>query len=552
VTGGKALIRALEAHGVDLMFGYPGGAIMPVYDALIESSIRHILTRHEQGAAFGALGYSRASGKVGVCMATSGPGATNLVTGIADAFLDSVPLIVITGQVPTALMGTDAFQEVDVFGLTMPIVKHSFLVRRAADVSPTVHEAFRIAASGRPGPVWIDLPKDVAAGSCEYFTDGPISLPAPARAEQSCIDQASALIAGASRPIAYCGGGVVNAEAVNEFREFVTRTGIPTVQTLKGIGSLPAGHELLLGMLGMHGLEGANIAVQKSDLLIAVGARFDDRVTGKLAEFAPGAKVIHCDIDPAECGKLRRPDVTIVGELRQTLSALTVDRRGETADWRARCAALSQKHAWNYDAPTRLIYAPRFIRDLSKAADENVYITCDVGQHQMWVAQHYGFLDPRHHLTSGSLGAMGFGLPAAIGAQLARPDATVICVSGDGSIMMNIQELATIGRYKLPVKILLFDNQALGMVRQWQELFFNERYSEIDLSDNPDFVRVAEAFGVPGMRVERQEEAPNAIRRLLEQPGPLFCHVPIDPRANVWPLVPPLQSNTNMMIGSHA
>lgn len=550
MNGALALIRALEAQGVDTMFGYPGGAIMPVYDALLDSGIRHILTRHEQGAALAAIGYARASGKVGVCMATSGPGATNLVTGIADAFLDSVPLVAITGQVPTSLMGTDAFQEVDVFGITMPIVKHSFLLRRASDVAETVREAFRIAADGRPGPVLIDIPKDVANGVCEpdlRSVAAARSAPVP---DATSLARANELIASCSRPIVYSGGGVISAGAERECRAFIEAAGIPTVHTLKGIGTLPGDHELFLGMLGMHGLKAANIALQESDLLIVIGARFDDRATGKLAEFAPNAKIVHLDIDPSEMGKLRAADAPVVGDLRLSIAQLTA--RPRIDEWRARCAALKREHAWDYHAPTKKIYAPRFIRDLSLAAGDDVSIACDVGQHQMWVAQHYLFRNPRRHLTSGGLGTMGFGLPAAIGAQLARPESTVICITGDGSIMMNIQELATIKRYNLPVKVLLFDNQALGMVRQWQELFFTKRYSQVDLSDNPDFVRVAEAFGIPGLRVSAPDEVPDAIHRLINDDGPLFVHVPIDPAANVWPLVPPATSNANMLMGSHA
>jgi acetolactate synthase-1/2/3 large subunit len=550
MKGANCLIKALEANGVDTVFGYPGGAIMPVYDALLDSNIRHILTRHEQGAALAAIGYARVSGKVGVCMATSGPGATNLLTGIADAFADSMPLVAITGQAPTPVMGTDAFQEVDVLGITMPVVKHSFLVRYASDISHVVNEAFRIASAGRPGPVVIDLPKDVANASGDFappvrptFVSEPI-----ARAEQ--IEQARELIERSSRPIVYAGGGVIAAGAVQELREFVDATGIPTVHTLKGLGALPADHELFLGMLGMHGLKNANLAVQGCDLLIVVGARFDDRVTGKTSEFAPHAKVIHLDVDPSEVGKIRRADVAVIGDLKSSLRRMHV--RPRISHWRRECDELKRAHAWDYDAPIDGVYAPRMIRDLSLAADDNTYITCDVGQHQMWVAQHYRFKHPRQHLTSGGLGTMGFGLPAAIGAQLAIPEATVINVTGDGSIMMNIQELATIKRYGLPVKIVLFDNQALGMVRQWQELFFDKRYSEVDLSDNPDFVRVAEAFDIPALRVERGNEVAPAIERILTTKGPLFVHVPIDPAANVWPLVPPGKSNTEMLMESKA
>jgi acetolactate synthase-1/2/3 large subunit len=467
-------------------------------------------------------------------------------------------MVAITGQVGTPVLGTDAFQEVDVLGITMPIVKHSFLVRRATDIAHVVNEAFRIAATGRPGPVVIDLPKDVTVAQV-----GPIALapgstasdpedhehdPAP---DARAISRAVELIERSERPVIYAGGGVVSAKAVAEFRAFVEATGVPVVHTLKGLGALPADHEQFLGMLGMHGLKHANLAVQECDLLIAIGARFDDRVTGKVASFAPHAKIIHLDIDASEFGKVRKPDVAIAGDLKRTLPRLHVQPE-RLVEWRSRCEVMRCEHAWDYDAPGDGVYAPRMIRDLSLAAgdDDDVYITCDVGQHQMWVAQHYRFRHPRQHLTSGGLGTMGFGLPAAIGAQLARPEATVINITGDGSVMMNIQELATIKRYDLPVKIVLFDNQALGMVRQWQELFFSKRYSEIDLSDNPDFARVAEAFGLRALRVDRAEQVSGAIDQILNDPGPLFVHVPIDPLANVWPLVPPGASNAEMLTES--
>jgi acetolactate synthase-1/2/3 large subunit len=550
MNGALCLIRALEECGIDTIFGYPGGAIMPVYDALLDAKIRHILTRHEQGAAFAAIGYARATGRLGVCMATSGPGATNLVTGIADAYMDSVPLLAITGQVPSPLIGTDGFQEVDVLGITMPIVKHSFQVRHAEEVCDTVYEAVRIATNGRPGPVVIDLPKDVANAACTFRppTDS-LWKPSPAPASQQ-LAHALDVLRQARRPIVYAGGGVVNGDAVAEFRAFVETGGLPTVLTLKGLGALPGTHDLFLGMLGMHGLQAANLAVQECDLLVAIGARFDDRVTGKVAQFAPKAKVIHLDVDESEFGKIRPPDAPVLGDLRNALRALTTPL--DLAPWRERCAALKQEHPWDYHPPTEKIYAPRLIRDLSLAAGENVYIACDVGQHQMWVAQHYRFQHPQQHLTSGGLGSMGFGLPAAIGVQLAKPTAIVICVSGDGSIMMNIQELATLSRYKLPVKILLLDNQALGMVRQWQEVFHKQRFSQVDLSDNPDFTRVAEAFGIPALRVETPAQVPGAIDRLLHEAGPLFVHVLIDPAANVWPLVPPAACNSDMVIGRHA
>jgi acetolactate synthase I/II/III large subunit len=545
MKGAEFLVKALEREGVEIIFGYPGGAIMPVYDALLDSKIRHILVRHEQAAALAADGYARATGKVGVCMATSGPGATNLVTGIANAYMDSVPMVAITGQVATHLMGTDAFQEVDIFGITLPVVKHSFLVQTSEELPRIVHEAFQIARSGRPGPVLIDLPKNVAAGSADFTFFGNDEDEDPAVPDPVSLAQAAELINLSRRPIVYAGGGIGMARAVNEFRDFIEKTRIPVVSTLKGLGSIPTEHELFLGMMGMHGTKAANYAVQACDLLICVGARFDDRATGRLAAFAPDAKVIHMDVDPSEIGKLRHADAPVAGNLRWALVALARDL--DISSWQRHCLAMKESHAWRYDAPGPGVYAPFFLKRLSQLAGKNVIVACDVGQHQMWVAQHFDFGRPEHHLTSGGLGTMGFGLPAAIGAQLAYPDSCVINVSGDGSIMMNLQELATLRRYDLPVKIVLFDNRALGMVRQWQELFHSRRYSEVDLSDNPDFVQVAESMRIPAIRVEQQKDIEWSIRRLLSEPGPVLAHVLIHQEANVWPIVGPGMSNSEML-----
>jgi len=554
MNGARWLVQALEAEGVDTIFGYPGGAIMPFYDALHGASLRHVLVRHEQGAAFAANGYARASGRVGVCVATSGPGASNLVTGIADAMLDSVPMVVITGQVPTPLMGTDAFQELDVFGMTLPIVKHSFLPRTVDELRRAVPEAFRIARSGRPGPVLIDLPKNVQLADASqlgaYVPLAPVPVPP---APDASLHEAAAVIAQAQRPVIYAGGGVVLGDAVEAFREFVDLTGFPTVMTLKALGALPPGHPCNLGMLGMHGNRAANMAVQECDLLIVVGARFDDRATGKLAEFAPFARVVHIDADTAEIGKLRAVDAAVPGDVATSLarlSAVAAQNAGRHAAareaWRAACMERACRHAPRYDAPGDKVYAPALLKRLSELAPDAT-VACDVGQHQMWVAQHWRFHHPRRHLTSGALGAMGFGLPAAIGAQLEDPQARVICVSGDGSFMMNVQELATLRRYRLPVKIVLLDNSALGMVRQWQELFFDRRYSEIDLSDNPDFAGVARAFGIEAMHVDRAADVEDALQALLRTEGPALLHVAIDTAANVWPLVPPNHNNAQMI-----
>ena len=543
-SGARLVIEALEREGVTTMFGYPGGAIMPVYDAMTGSSIKHILVRHEQAAALAADAYGRITGEPGVCIATSGPGATNLITGIANAYMDSVPMVAITGQVAAPFMGTDAFQEVDVFGITLPIVKHSYIVRHADDIPRVFAEAFEIARSGRPGPVLIDLPKDVQLAQA--------SPAAPERARPSAeivdaigIANASKLIAAAKRPILYVGGGVGIARAEDALRRYAGRSGIPAVSTLKGLGALPTGSEHFLGMLGMHGSRGANEAVHQCDLLMVIGARFDDRATCKLAEFAPEARVIHCDVDPAEIGKLRTADVGLRGALGASLDALGLP--GDISAWQAACdlAIVDDEH--HYDAPGEGVYAPALLNALSKSAGEKAIFTCDVGQHQMWVAQHCHFTRTAAHLTSGGLGTMGFGIPAGIGALFAEPDATVITVTGDGSIMMNIHELATLKRYGLPLKILLLDNSRLGMVRQWQELFFEENYSETDLSDNPDFALVARAFGIDAFTLEHRADVPAAIDRLLAADGPILCHCKIDPYENVWPIVPAGHSAQSMM-----
>lgn len=545
MKGAALLLEALQAEGVDTVFGYPGGAILPVYDALVDSAIRHILTRHEQAAAFAADGYARSTGRAGVCMATSGPGATNLLTGFANAFLDSVPMVAITGQVATPLLGTDAFQEVDTFGMSLPVVKHSFIVRSADDVPHVVAEAFRIAQSGRPGPVLIDLPKDVASTETTAVpTPGGVPPRPPAPLGHD-IERAIDLLRNAVRPVVYAGGGVGIGGAVDVFRRFVEATGIPTVTTLKGLGAIPTDHPLAQGMLGMHGSRAANFAVQEADLLVCVGARFDDRATGRLDGFAPRARVVHLDVDESEIGKLRGVEVALAGDLRVALERMTVPLAIDP--WRRQCARWREEHAWRYDAPGEGVYGPSLLRDLSHAAGDDLVLTCDVGQHQMWVAQHCRIPRPSAHHTSGGLGAMGYGLPAAIGAKLARPEATVIAVSGDGSFMMNIQELVTLRRYGLGVKIVLLDNAMLGMVRQWQDLFHDQRQSEVDLWDNPDFVEVGKAMGIAAFRVDRRRDVPAAIDRLLSEPGPVLAHVKIDPKANVWPLVPPGASNSTML-----
>ncbi|WP_409432813.1 acetolactate synthase 2 catalytic subunit [Litorimonas sp. RW-G-Af-16] len=555
-SGSLLLLESIAAQGVDMIFGYPGGAIMPVYDVLPSvPQLRHILCRHEQGCGMAAIGYARATGRVGTAFATSGPGATNLVTAIADAYLDSVPVVFVTGQVTSDLMGTDAFQEVDIFGITLPIVKHSYIARDPADIPGMVAEAYFIAAEGRPGPVLIDLPKDVAnAVTTERHRWRPYPKVKPEMGQSSEIKAAEQLIREAKKPLFYIGGGIAQGDGVTELRKLVETTKIPVVSTLKGLGSLPSDHPQYLGMLGMHGLRAANMAVQECDLLIVAGARFDDRATGKLDTFAPGAKVIHMDIDIAEINKLRRVNVGLDGSLKKNLAALDpFDGKAASGidEWLTLCYDRRTEHEWDYDAAQAKaapgVYAPKLLHDLSRRADDSAIFTCDVGQHQMWVAQHCYFDEPKDHITSGGLGTMGFGLPAGLGAKLGAPERTVITVSGDGSIMMNIQELATLFRYGIPLKIVLLDNSALGMVRQWQEVFFDKNYSETNLDDNPDFALVAKAFQIDAFTVNTVDEVDAGIDRLLSTDGPVLMHVKIDPNENVWPLVPPGRSNADMM-----
>ncbi|MFP1817430.1 acetolactate synthase 2 catalytic subunit [Lonsdalea quercina] len=545
MNGAKWVVQALRAQGVDSVFGYPGGAIMPVYDALYDGGVDHLLCRHEQGAAMAAIGYARATGKVGVCIATSGPGATNLITGLADALLDSVPIVAITGQVGSSLIGTDAFQEIDVLGLSLACTKHSFLVDSLASLPEIMAEAFAIAQSGRPGPVLVDIPKDIQLAEGREFT--PYILP-PAKTDslptQSLAD-ANTLLAHAKQPMLYIGGGVGMARAVPALREFLDTTQIPCVVTLKGLGAVETDYPYYLGMIGMHGTKAANLMVQQCDLLIAVGARFDDRVTGKLNTFAPNASVIHMDIDPAELNKLRQAHVALQGDLNQLLAALKQSLHIDA--WRQQAMLMKAEYPSRYDHPGEAIYAPALLKTLSERMPANTVITTDVGQHQMWAAQHMRVSRPENFITSSGLGTMGFGVPAAVGAQVARPDDTVICISGDGSFMMNIQELGTIKRKHLPTKIVLLDNQRLGMVRQWQELFFEERYSETTLSDNPDFLTLASAFGIPGQSITRKDQIDSALNALLSSDGPYLLHVSIDSYENVWPLVPPGAGNESML-----
>lgn len=573
MNGAESIIAAFKTHQIETIFGYPGGCIMPLYDALVSVSettpnfaLQHILCRHEQGCALAADGYARASGKIGVCMATSGPGATNLITGVANAFADSIPMLVITGQVPTDLIGTDAFQETDILGMTLGIVKHSYLVSEADELPQIMEQAIQLAQSGRPGPVWIDIPKDIllspvsqdALKTIESNLSAPETSPSSAtpaetsqNAWQHSIEQARALLASAKKPLLYSGGGVSMANAEGTLRAFLDASQIPCVETLKGLGNSGRSYPLNLGMLGMHGSKAANLAVQECDLLISAGARFDDRATGKVSTFAPNARVIQIECDPAEIAKLKPCDIALQGSVADILPALSMPL--DIAEWRESCATGKKTHGFsvsaNHDQATQSepINGPDFVAMLSRLSQPDSIISCDVGQHQMWVAQHYNFDHPRSHLSSGGLGTMGFGLPAAIGAQFAMPDHTVINVSGDGSFMMNVQELATIKRHQLPIKIIILDNQCLGMVRQQQELFYKQRYSEIDLSDNPDFLKMAEAFEIPSHSITQASQMRRAIETLFAFQGPMLLHVKINAQENVWPIVKPGSANSDMI-----
>ncbi|WP_354624811.1 acetolactate synthase 2 catalytic subunit [Psychromonas sp. MME2] len=547
MNGANFVVQILKQKQIKQVFGYPGGAIMPLYDALYDAEIEHLLCRHEQGAAMAAIGYARATGNVGVCIATSGPGATNLITGLADALLDSIPIIAITGQVHSHLIGTDAFQEIDVLGLSLACTKHSFMVQSIDQLSDIFDQAFEIATTGRPGPVLIDLPKDIQLAD---IVDYALFNKQEKQHKKHPIDpflikKSREMIRSASKPLLYIGGGVGMADATQELRNFIAYTYIPSVCTLKGIGVIAHDSEYFMGMVGMHGSKAANLAIQECDLLIAVGARFDDRVTGKLDEFASHAAVIHIDIDAAEINKIRKADLAICEDLKEILPALEVETF--ISAWQKNIVSMKNKFALNYNHPGERIYAPALLNQLSKSMPKNTVICSDVGQHQMWVAQHMFVSNPKDHISSSGLGTMGFGIPAAVGAKLARPDDTVIAVSGDGSFMMNVQELGTIKRQQLPIKIVLIDNQRLGMVRQWQKLFFEGRYSETILTDNPNFVTLASAFDIPGETIVAKREIQSALKRLLESEGPYLLHVSISEEDNVWPLVPPGAANDKMM-----
>jgi acetolactate synthase-1/2/3 large subunit len=544
-----ALTEALKAEGVEHVFGIPGGANLPTYDALYDADLRHIQVRHEQGGGHAAEGYAKASGRVGVAFATSGPGATNMVTAIADANLDSVPTVFITGQVRTELIGTDGFQEADVSGITMPIVKHSFMVTDPRHIPQYIHEAFHIASTGRPGPVLVDVPQDLSRADIDYepITD-PVVLPGYQPTTEGNIKQiriAAKALANASRPVIYSGGGVINANASEELRELLASDKFPITSTVMGLGAFPAPHEQWLGMLGMHGTRTANYAMDEADLIVAVGARFDDRITGKLSEFAPRAKFIHIDVDPAEISKNVPAHIPIVGDAKLVLPALTREYRAlqtkpeRLEAWWERIHAWRKEYPLSYDDPDDGQIKPQYmIEAMYKATEGEAIITSDVGQHQMWCAQHYDFKRPRQWINSGGLGTMGFGLPAAIGAKVAKPDDTVVCLAGDGSLVMVCQEFATAVTHEIPVKVFLMNNGYMGMVRQWQELFWDKRYSSVEMGPSPDWVKLAEAFGMKGMRVTAKDEVEDGMKEALEEEGPVLLDVHVTKEENCYPMIP--------------
>ena len=542
-TGANILLESLREEGVDTIFGYPGGSVLPIYDALFDSDIRHILTRHEQGAVHAADGYARASGRPGVCLATSGPGATNLVTGIANAYMDSVPIIALTGQVVTSQLGKDSFQEADIVGITLPITKHSYLVKDAKDLNEVVKEAFHIATTGRPGPVLIDIPRDVSAALVEPEETNPLNLPGynlPGVPSKDRLQDAARVIMASKRPVIYAGGGVVNSGAFMELQQFAEKIMAPVTTTLMGLSGFPGRHPLALGMLGMHGSKYANYAVCSCDLLIAAGVRFDDRVTGKLERFVPEAKVIHIDIDPAEIGKNVRVDIPLVGDVKNTLSELIKRLKAKPSGaWQDQVQNWKGEYPLTFEENKEGRLKPQFvIREIYRAGQDRARIVTDVGQHQMWAAHYYDYTRPRSFISSGGLGTMGFGLPAAIGVQVACPDELVFNIAGDGSIQMNIQELATAVNNNLPIKIAILNNGYLGMVRQWQELFYNHRYSHTELI-NPDFTKIAEAYGAVGMRIEKREDVAPALQEALSVKKPVVMDFLVEREENVMPMVPP-------------
>jgi len=554
MTGAQILIECLKREGTEAMFGYPGGSVLPIFDKLYDADLKFILTRHEQGAAHAADGYARATGKTGVCLATSGPGATNLTTGIANAYMDSIAMVAITGQVKTHLIGNDAFQEADITGITRPITKHNFLVKDAKDLARIVREAFHIASTGRPGPVLIDIPVDVQQQDIEFIWPQDVEIRGY---KPTCfghpgqIKKAAKLIIGSKKPVIYAGGGIITSGASHELKELAEKIQAPVTMTLMGLGGFPGTHELSLGMLGMHGTAYANHAIMEADLIIACGARFDDRVTGRLDAFAPSAKVIHIDVDPASISKNVKVDIPIVGDAKNILGQLLeeVQKAPDTCDWLKTIMAWKKKHPLSYKDDGKI--KPQYvIEQIYEATCGEAVITTEVGQNQMWACQWYKYTSPRTFISSGGLGTMGFGFPAAMGAKVGCPDKIVFDIAGDGSIQMNIQELATCISNKINVKVAILNNGYLGMVRQWQELFYKKRYSYTSLY-NPDFVKLAESYGAIGIRVTKKEEVRPAIEKAISIDNTVFIDFHIEPEENVYPMVPAGEA-INRMIGGMA
>jgi acetolactate synthase I/II/III large subunit len=552
-----AVMECLKAEGVDVVFGLPGGANLPTYDAFVDGGIRHVLVRHEAGGGHAAEGYAKATGKVGVALGTSGPGATNLVTPICDAMMDSVPTVFLTGQVRTELLGTDGFQEADTIGITMPVVKHSFLIQHPLEIPRAIHEAFYVARTGRPGPVIVDIPVDLSRADIPYEPVSDVHLPGyqpTTEGNAKQVRQAAKALAAARRPVIYAGGGVVAANASRELTELATADRFPVTCTLMGLGAFPAPHEQWLGMLGMHGTRAANYAMDEADLIVAIGARFDDRITGKLSEFAPRAKFIHIDVDPAEISKNVPAHIPIVGDAKNILGKLVTEYRAQEAErsrldeWWQRIAAWRERHPLRYEDSTDAEIRPqRMVQALYEATGGDAIVTSDVGQHQMWAAQYWHFDRPRRWINSGGLGTMGFGLPAAMGAKVGCPDETVVCIAGDGSVQMNMQELATCAQEGIAIKVFIMNNGYLGMVRQWQELFWDNRYSHVDMGQYPDFVKLAEAYGATGMRFTDKTTLVDDMRTALETDGPVLVDVRVTREENVYPMIPAGQAARDMV-----
>jgi len=563
MSGAQILLECLVRENVDCIFGYPGGVTLPLYDAFYDHPIRHVLVRHEQNAAFAAEGYARSTGRVGVCCATSGPGATNLVTGLVDSMMDSIPIVAITGQVSTKLIGSDAFQEADTFGITRSCTKHNFMVKTVAELPQVIHEAFYIASSGRPGPVLVDIPKDVFQAQSHYSPVSAIHLPGYkvfTEGHTGQIRRAAQMIWDAKRPFVYAGGGIIAANASEELREFVEMLDAPAVNTLMGLGALPAEHRNFISLPGMHGSYAANMGMSNADLLIALGVRFDDRVTGRLSAFAPHAKVIHVDIDPAEIGKNRVADLPIVGDVKRVLQKLNKvvhelalsdrDRNAAERDaWWKQINAWRDEHPLTPEVSTSEIKPQHVMREIDRLSGGRAIVASDVGQHQMWAAQFVRFNEPRLWLNSGGLGSMGFGLPAAIGAQFARPDKLVFAIVGDGGFQMSIPELATIANHGLPIKIVVVNNGYLGMVRQWQELFYNNRLCQVELNSFPDAEKLAGAYGFKGRVVENPGDLASALEEAVREPGPYLLNIRVSPYENVYPMVPAGGAINEMVLG---